>query len=110
MTLDEFLKKIQTIIPSSYQFISDTTANRGIGHCDCLNYIIYIDREFKNMYYALEYTMYPTVNKFKVIKYKKSKINDKILPTIFKSVAKANIYVKKIQSNLKKQDISKDFA
>lgn len=110
MTLDEFIYKIQTIIPSSYQVISNSTSNRGIGHCDCLNYIVYIDREFKNMYYPLEYAMYPSVNKFKIIKYKKTKITDKILPTIFKSVAKANIYVKKIQSNLKKQDITKDFV
>lgn len=110
MTLDEFLNKIKTIIPSSYQFISGKTANRVIGHDDCLNFIVYIDREFKNIYYPLEYSMYPTVNKFKVVKYKKTKINDIILPTIFKSVGKANLYLKKIQANQKKQDISKDFA
>lgn len=109
MTLANELEKIKDSLSLSIN-IEDFSNNITVSNPDCINYLLYIDNENSIAFYPSSYQFYAKLNKFKAVKYVKVKVDDSTIPTIINALYKSNKYIKKIISNIKKYQLSKDFS
>lgn len=108
MTLASELEKLKDLLSLSIK-IEDFSHNLTVSNNNCLNYLIYVDNKNSVAYYPSSYKFYPKLNKFRADNYVKVAITDTTIPTIIDALSKSSKYIKKIVSNTKKQQLSKDF-